>query len=116
MDDSILDSVKKFLSINAYEHCFDPDIVMSINTALMILHQIGVGKEPLFITDNSTIWSDLLEDAINLEAVKTYVALKVRTIFDPPVSSAVKESFEKTLTELEWRISVAVNPKENNVL
>ena len=41
--DSILTSIKKILGITEeYEH-FDPDIIMHINSAFMILNQLGVG-------------------------------------------------------------------------
>ena len=49
---SILTSVKKLLGLPADYEAFDPDIIMYINTVLMILSQMGVGpKEGFFISD-----------------------------------------------------------------
>lgn len=106
--DSILTSVKKTLGIvEEYEH-FDADIIMHINTAFMVLTQIGVGPENGFsIVDKSDVWSDFItEDDRCYESVKTYMGLKVRLIFDPPTNSVVLGCMEKTLKELEWRIKI----------
>ena len=114
--DSILTSVKKDLGIaEDYTH-FDPDIIMDINTAFSVLTQLGVGPETGFsISDSSTLWTDYIPDSesLVLNLVKTYVSKKTRILFDPPLSSSVMESVNKVLSELEWRINVAVDPKEN---
>lgn len=109
--DSILTSVKKLLSIaEEYEH-FDQDIIIHINSVLMILTQIGVGPSNGFsIIDKASTWTDFVTDINQIEAVRTYVYLKVRLIFDPPSSSAVMEAINRTVSELEWRLSVAVDP------
>ena len=113
--DSILTSIKKMLGIT--EECtdFDADLIIHINSVLMILTQIGVGpSEGFFIEDQGDFWEDFLEDDIEkLEAVKTFVYLKVRLIFDPPSSSAVAESFNRTISELEWRLHIAAESNEN---
>lgn len=110
--ESILTSVKKMLGITEeYEH-FDPDIIMHINTVLTILTQMGVGpKEGLTIVDKSTTWGEFLSNKLYLESVKTYVYLKVRLIFDPPLSSAVMEAIKQSINELEWRLITAVETK-----
>lgn len=116
--DSILTSVKKMLGIvEEYEH-FDADLIMHINSVLSILTQLGVGpSEGFSIKDKTATWNDFLSDAKNLESVKSYVYLKVRLIFDPPLTSSVTEAINRMISELEWRISVAVDPvksKEEN--
>lgn len=106
--ESILTSVKKMLGITEdYEH-FDSDIVMHINSVFMILSQLGVGPANGFsISDKFAKWTDFLpEDNKNFEAVKTYMYLKVRLIFDPPMSSAVMEAMKQMVNELEWRLNV----------
>lgn len=106
--ESILTSVKKMLGITEdYEH-FDSDIVMHINSVFMILNQLGIGPANGFsISDKFATWTDFLpEDNKNFEAVKTYMYLKVRLIFDPPLSSAVMEAMKQMINELEWRINV----------
>ena len=112
--DSILTSVKKMLGIpEEYEH-FDMDIIMHINSVLMILTQLGVGPEEGFaIADKSDKWCDFIGEGKLVELVKSYVYLKVRLIFDPPQSSSVIEAINRQISEFEWRINVAVDPSSN---
>ena len=112
--ESILTSVKKLLGIaEEYEH-FDKDIIMHINSVFMTLTQLGVGPSKGFmITDSAASWDDfLLEDSGKLEAVKTYMGMKVRLMFDPPLASAAMEAMNRIISELEWRLNVAVDSKE----
>lgn len=111
--DSILTSIKKLLGITEeYEH-FDADIVMHINSAFSVLAQLGVGpKDGFRIEDSSTDWSEFLCDDYRLEFVKTYVYLKVKLGFDPPLSSAAIEAINRQISELEWRINVSVDPDD----
>lgn len=114
--DSILTSIKKLLGITeAYEH-FDSDIIVHINSAFSVLSQLGVGPDEGFhIEDESTDWSDFLQDNYRLGFVKTYIYLKVKLMFDPPLSSAAIEAINRQISELEWRINVSVDPKGEEV-
>ena len=109
--DSILTSIKKLLGITEeYEH-FDQTLIIHINTVLNTLTQIGVGPEQGFSIDSATqTWSDFLYGDSRLDLIKSYVYLKVKMLFDPPLGSAVIESINRQISELEWRISVAVDP------
>ena len=112
--ESILTSIKKLLGIEEQYTHFDQDIIMHINTTFLDLNQIGVGpKEGFRIEDDSKTWSEFLPDAdlLRMEAVKTYMYLKVRLVFDPPASSAVRESFENMADKLEWRLNVQAESK-----
>lgn len=107
--DSILASIKKLLGIEADYEQFDTDIIIYINSVLMALIQLGIGPSTGFsISDNSAIWSDLLGDRTDLEAVKTYVYLKVRLVFDPPQNSFLVDSIKNMITELEFRLNAQV--------
>ena len=108
MNDSILTSIKKLLGITEeYEH-FDQDIIIHINSVFMILNQLGVGPSNGFsITDKTAIWSDFISEGANLESVKSYIYLKVRLLFDPPTTSAVMESMNRMISELEFRLNVS---------
>ena len=112
--DSILVSIKKLLGIAAdYTH-FDPDIVMHINSAFSVLTQLGVGPPEGFrIEDNAKTWNDFIGDATRIDAVKSYVYLKVSLWFDPPASSAVLSAKERQISELEWRLNVAAEQESN---
>lgn len=109
--ESILTSIKKMLGIlEDYTH-FDADLVIHINSALSILTQVGVGpSEGFSIKDKSNAWIEFIPENYNLEMIKSYVYLKVKMAFDPPLSSAVMEAYKQTISELEWRISVEVDP------
>ena len=109
--ESILTSIKKLLGIEKeYDH-FDPDLIMHINSVFMILNQLGVGPTNGFrIDDDSTTWDEYITDEDNLDAVKTYMYLKVKILFDPPQSSAVMEAMNRMISELEFRLNVAVDP------
>lgn len=110
--DSILTSIKKLLGIaEDYTH-FDPDIIMHINSVFMVLSQLGVGPAEGFrIEDSGTFWSDYITDNDNLDAVKSYMHLKVKLLFDPPLSAAVMESTKQMINELEWRLNVETESK-----
>lgn len=115
--DSILTSIKKMLGIEkSYEH-FDADIIMHINTVFMSLSQMGVGpKNGFVIRDEVTIWTDYIpkETLETIEAVKTYVYLNVKLLFDPPTSSSHLEAINKQIEMLEWRLYSATNFKETD--
>lgn len=106
--ESILTSIKKLLGITEdYTH-FDADLIMHINSVFMILTQMGVGPpEGFSIEDDGAVWEDFITDSTKLQAVKSYVHLKVRLLFDPPTGSAVMESMNRLISELEWRLNVA---------
>lgn len=110
--ESILTSIKKLLGIEEeYEH-FDSDIIMHINSVFMVLNQLGVGpSEGFSIEDDTSVWADFMSGNSNIEAVKSYIYLKVKLLFDPPLSSAAIESIKRMIDEYEWRLNVAA---ENN--
>ena len=106
--ESILTSIKKLLGIDEEYENFDPEIIMHINSVFMILNQLGVGPSESFsIQDSNSVWSDFMSSGSNLEAVKSYMHLKVKLMFDPPSSSAVMDAINRTISELEWRLNVA---------
>lgn len=112
--ESILTSIKKMLGIDEEYTHFDADIIMHINSVLMILTQLGVGPaEGFVIEDDTSTWVDFIPEAnaAQLHAVKSYIYMKVKLIFDPPLSSAVIDSMNRQIAEFEWRLNVAVDPK-----
>ena len=91
--ESILLSIKKLLGISNEYEVFDADLIMHINTALMVLTQIGVGPSTgFYIVDSSETWTDFLgEDLHRLGAVKSYVYMKVKLLLDSILSFSVIE-------------------------
>ena len=112
--DSILTSIKKMLGIaEEYTH-FDPDIIMHINSVFMTLTQLGVGpSEGFYIEDDMTEWDEFIPDPTKLQAVKTYMYLKVRLVFDSSsLGSATLAAYERQIQELEWRLNVSAESEE----
>lgn len=105
---SILNDTKKALGMVPEYKAFDPEITMFINTVFSTLHQLGVGPEDGFsVEDDTTQWDAFLStNQVQLNTIKTYVGLKTRMLFDPPTTSYLKDSLEKQIEQLEWRISV----------
>ncbi len=108
--ESILTSIKKLLGITEeYEH-FDADLIININSVLSSLTQIGVGPpEGFSIKTKEETWEQFLPIDPRLNFVKSYVHLKVKLLFDPPLSSAVIEAINRQISELEWRIHIAAD-------
>lgn len=113
--ESILTSVKKLLSIDAAYTHFDADLIMHINSVFSILTQLGVGPANGFsITGDNEKWTDFIPDKTNrFSFVKSYMHLKVKLLFDPPLSSAAIESVNRQISELEWRLFVAADPVDD---
>lgn len=112
--ESILTSIKKLIGITEdYKH-FDTDLIIHINSVFMILSQMGIGPDNGFsISDETTTWNDYLpEGNKNFEAIKTYMYLKTRIVFDPPQSSSTMEAMKQTISELEWRLNVEAEQKK----
>lgn len=107
--ESILDSVKKLLGIELDDVSFDNELVLDINSTLMVLNQLGVGPgEGFVIADNVSTWPEFIGDRKDLELIKTYTYLKVRLMFDPPQNSFLVDSIKKQCDEFEWRLNVQV--------
>lgn len=108
--ESILTSIKQLLGITEdYEH-FDPEIIMHINSVFMELTQIGAGPaDGFFIEDKTSVWTDFVPEIGKLEAIKSYIYLKVKLIFDPPANSTIVEAMKQQIANYEWRINVAVD-------
>lgn len=107
MSTSILDSVKKVLGIEKEYTHFDTDIIMHINSAFFVLNQLGIGPEKGFrIEDSSILWEEYMLEREDIEAVKSYVFIRVRLLFDRPETSYGIQALERQARELEWRLEV----------
>lgn len=104
--DSILDSTKKALGLDPADTSFDPELIMHINTVFFTLNQLGVGPSTGgFVEDNTALWSEF-EGTDDIRAVRSYMYLRVRLLFDPPSTSFAIESLKKQAEEMEWRLNV----------
>jgi hypothetical protein len=104
LNDSILDVTKKILGLPPEQTAFDLEIITHINSIFTVLEQLGVGPSGgFFITDNTSKWSEFMGDeAIN--AVKSYMGLRVRLLFDPPATGPATDAITKQAEMLEWRL------------
>ena len=107
MEDSILISIKKQLGgANPEGTDFDSDIILLINSAFDVLHQLGVGpiNRPFSISDNTSKWGDFTgTKSINM--VQEFVYLSVKLVFDPPTSETVMNALRSRKQELTWRMT-----------
>ena len=108
--DSILNSTKKILGLDASYDTFDVDIITHINSVFSVLTQLGVGpREGFAISDETAVWTDFLHDNVRLNIVKSYMYAKVRIMFDPPTSATVMQALNDTIKEFEFRANIEVN-------
>lgn len=104
---SILNDVKKMCNIAADDTSFDIDVIIHTNSAFSTLTQLGLGPESGFMIENSAAtWDTFIGNNPKLNMVKSYVYLKVRTIFDPPQTSYQIEAMNKQIEELEVRLNI----------
>ena len=107
MDTSILNSTKKVLGLNSDDVSFDEDVIMFINSAFSIINELGVGPDDGYsITDETDDWDDLgIVSTPILNLIKTCIYLRVRVMFDPPISSYLQNAFAQQIQEHEWRLN-----------
>ena len=121
MTDTILGSIKQMLGLQQDYTPFDPELVMHINSALMALTQLGIGRKGFMITYEVPVgaedgvarsvetWKDFLGSAElpNLQAAKSYVYFKVKLSYDPSGSSVLQDNYKALADEYAFRLLVA---------
>lgn len=109
MEQSILTSTKKILGIASDYEVFDLDIMTHINTAISTLTQLGIGPRLGYMIDSAEDeWGDFVDTEVEFPygAIKSYIFLRVRQLFDPPTTSYLISAMERQIQELEWRLNV----------
>lgn len=97
------------IGVAEHDTHFNTDLIININSVFMSLRQMGVGPpEGFTIKDEGDKWTDFLGDDKRLEAVKSYIFLKTKMLFDPPLNSFVVDAMERQAKEFEWRLNVQV--------
>ena len=110
--DSILLSIKELLGINSDDIAFDTEIAAHINSTFIELQQMGIGPENGFIISSETeTWNQFTNDTLILSAIRTYIYLKVKLVFDPPASASAIESFKNLIDRFEWRLTLSAEMK-----
>lgn len=112
MNDNILASVKKICNVLEDDTSFDQELILFINSALMVIMQEWHGMDHAFkLEDGTETWDDLLGEDTDYEGVKELIGLKVKLMFDPPSNSAVIQAMNDQIKDLEWRLYLW---KDNN--
>lgn len=107
LEPSILKSTKKILNLGAAYTEFDLDVLTHINTCFFTLNQLGVGPpEGFMIESDEETWQEFTQGNLNLNSVKTYIYLKVRSLFDPPGTPHHVTMLNEQIAELEHRLKM----------
>lgn len=111
----VLTDIKKLLGFDEEYKAFDQDIVITINSALSVLKQLGVDVTAYVTIDGSEEWDDILGEHADIEMIKHYVYFKVRLAFDPPLNASILESIKEQIHEYEWRINLEVEVPSDSI-
>lgn len=110
MSDSIFDTIKESLGVDVENAEYDTELKMFVNSALSTLTQLGVGpKAGFMVTSKEDRWVEFIGLDNRLNAVKTYVHLRCKMLFDPPAQGFVVTAIKEQIEELEWRLNVTVD-------
>lgn len=105
--ESILTSIKTQLALQPDDESFDSELIIHINAAFAVLTQLGVGPVNGFvITGESEVWDDFVTDIVQISMAKSYVYLKVKSLFDAPTNSSLSKAVEKEISEYEYRLKI----------
>ena len=103
MNESILLNIRVMCDVGENVDSFDGQLIPLINTFLFRSAQFGVGKKGFMVTGTKETWQDFIpEESEFYAAVKSYIAIRVKLIFDPPDSSALLAALKEEARELEW--------------
>lgn len=113
---SILKTIKTMLGIDPEDDVYTAELLVHINSAIMILTQIGVGpKEGFTVSSVVETWDEFLGSSKLLEGAKQFIYIKTKIGFDPPASSFVVEAMQQMANELVQRLNIQVDPGEEDV-
>lgn len=117
MEEKILQDVKKSIGINpdTEDDTFDNSIVISINSAIAELAELGVGEQGDFaVEQKDETWGDYLGEkyAYLLSLVKQYICIYAQYVFDTPQGGAKKAAMEEIQKRLEFRIVTTIEQHE----
>lgn len=105
-NDSILDTTKLQCGLDPEDDSYDVEIITHINSTFFVLSELGVGPAVGYsITNREQKWSEFIGTEY-IAAVKTYMGLKVRLIFDPPQTGPLAEAMERQAGQMEWRLNI----------
>ena len=105
MIESILDSVKSVLGIDAADSGFDQSLLIFINSVMFDLREMGVGPTSGFmVTGRTETWTNFIGTSPLIGVLPGFVGLKVRLLFDPPTTSYLNDNITKQLDQMAYRL------------
>lgn len=113
IENSILHDIKQMLGQEWDDPTYDVDIKNHINTVFFNLNQIGIGPVGGFnISGPENLWDEYIGTRLNLHAVKTYIWIRVKMLFDPPATGPLMQSLQAQADKLEWTLNVEAETPE----
>ena len=105
---SILADIKQMLGIDHFSTEFDVDVIAGINTAIFELGMIGIDPlTPGFMVEGSSeTWVEFIGARKDLAAVKSFIFVNVRLIFDRPESSYGIQALERQRDRWAWQLQI----------
>lgn len=104
----ILTLTKKALGIPEDHDSFDIELIMHINSVFADLTQLGIGPSSGYeIEDDTKKWSEFLGFDKRFNAAKSYMAHRVRMMFDMPTDYPTINAIKEMISRDEWRLNVA---------
>lgn len=108
---SILSLVKEHVGLT--EDCvdFDKILIAHTNTTFLKTRLLGVGpRNGYAISSELDTWDDAFPNLKDddLEAVKSFIGIRVRLLFDPPTQQALLTALKEEAARLEWELNVQV--------
>lgn len=106
-EELILATIAKMVDADGLEgtnEYFNIDLLVHINSFLLDLYQVGVGERGFVVTKDTT-WADYLGENVGvLGAVKDYLYMQTKLVFDPPASSAAQNALKETSERILYRL------------
>lgn len=114
MDESILLNIREMCDVNVDDCSFDGQLIPLINSYLFRSAQFGVGTAGFLVASDAETWRDFIGDnAEKFAALKNYVSIRVKLVFDPPENSALAAALKEEAKELEWCLYTEADVGDN---
>ena len=103
MTGSILTEIRVLCDVDEFDASFDGQLIPLINTYLFRSAQLGVGRKGFCVTGEGETWDEFIpENSDQFAAVKNYIGLRVKLVFDPPDNTGLFTALKEEARELEW--------------
>ena len=108
----MLEYIKSVLTVPQDNADWDDEILMHINSSVMILTQLGATVFEDLDVDETTDWPDFGSDVRAKSLTKAYVGNRVKSVFDASPNKTIQDNLGQYLGELESRIQLHFSPTD----